>query len=146
MKKKQIDSNVAGVGTFWSWEMPELINEIPELFSEAGTAKILKAAYINHWVCVEVTLKEPAKVVDWRKEKGDGLVINYVTNSILACRNGVSPAVRTLPVNGDEKIVLGIQMELYTFLPEEIVTLDDLRHELRELAKAMNKTWCYVFS
>jgi len=143
MQKKQWVNTT--VGTYRTWEMPELKGEIPALFAEAGKAKVVKTAQIPHWVCVEVTLKQPAKVIDWRNNCGDGLAINSDTYAIIACRNSVSPSVTSLPRNGDKKVTLWIHLELDTFKPNETVTLDDLRAELRKLAEAMNKTWYYHF-
>jgi hypothetical protein len=134
------------VGTYFVWEMPEIAKKIPQLFKEAGNARVVGAGSVPQIVIVEVLLKEPAKVVDWRKELGDGLAINSDTNAIIGAITGsASVILRKLPHSGDTKIVFTLWLELHTFNETDRVSPADLEEKLRQMAKLMKKTWYYHF-
>lgn len=126
--------------------MPEVAGKIPQLFAEAGKAKITGVGAFPYIVSVEVELKEPAKVIDWRQNWGDGLAINSDTFAIIgAIRNGPSVSVRKLPKNGDKKVAFSLWLQLDTFREGDTVTPADLENALRQMATQMNKTWYYHF-
>lgn len=129
------------VGTYWIWEMPELAKEISRLLSAAGKAKVVgKSAF---GVRVQVELKTPAKVIDWRHDWGDGVAVNSDTFACIGQRPSVS--VHPLPKSGDKRVNLTIDLQLDTFKEGDMVTLDDTRKDLEAFAAAMTRTWYYHF-
>lgn len=129
------------IGTYWIWEIPEIASEIPALLSQAGKAKVSSQNIMG--VTVEVELKQPAKVVDWRQQWGDGVAINSDTNTCISPRPSIY--VHSLPKNGDKKISISIDLELHTFKEIDTVGLDDMRRALKDFAAAMTRTWYYHY-
>jgi len=137
--------NIPGEGkTLSYWEMPELSEEISELFSQVGNVKVLSQTQNGKNIHFEIWLKQPAKVVDLLSdfEKCDGIAINAYTHRCI----GSNPAIYVypLPKNHDEKVTLSLYLELVTPKESELC-LDDIRNIIRGFADEMNKTWGYRF-
>lgn len=139
MKKIKVPNST--IGTYWVWEMPEITDEIHQLFVSAGDAKVIRTTAMG--VVVEVKLNQPAKVINWNDDWGDGNGINSATLKCIGTRPSIDVGV--LPKSGDSLIKLFIELELHTFNERDTVDLDDVRNALKEFAEKMTKTWYYHF-
>lgn len=139
MRKRKVPNAVGGM--YWIWEMPELEQEIPQLLSAAGRARVIdKSSIRTH---IEVDLKESAKVINWRDNEGGGVAVN---SKSLACINTpLIIEVRKLPKNGDKKVYLSFAFELAVYNEDGYISLDIMRKHLRSFAEAMTRTWFYHY-
>lgn len=139
MQKHRWDDTT--IGTYWTWEMPELARELPILLQKAGRVEILSEPDFLTRVVIRVHLHQPAKVIDWGQNWGDGVAINSATYACFS--RGFSANMKRLPREGDTVIELDIELEMRTFKEGQEITLDDMRKALHEFAEQITKTWYY---
>jgi hypothetical protein len=141
--KKRLVSN-SSVGRYWIWEFPEVVDDLSRLFEPLGVLVDGVTTSLPR-VAIDLKLKSPLKVRDWRIYQGNdiGIAINSATLSIIGAKPQVS--VLTLPQDGDTSVKLRLSLELHTFDIDDVLTVSDMHQGVRELVKSMAKTWVYHF-
>jgi hypothetical protein len=121
-------------GRITGYSFPELVKEIPCLFSSAGKARVIKQK--GSVIMVRVELRKPARV----RRHGRGINVLYSIGRVCSFPIAfhiylASPAVR----NGDREVILYVDLAISSW--SSIRTPDEAREELRKFAEAMNRTW-----
>lgn len=122
--------------TYYLWDMPEIVDEIPSLFVEAGETTLKKLVLSR--AVVQVKLKHPIKIVS-SSTMEHGLTIN--SSTYVSMNSGVCIRLFRLPQNDDVVINFAFDLQLETLLESREFTLDDLRNAIKEVATLMTKPW-----
>jgi hypothetical protein len=127
------------------WQMPEIMDELPNLLQEAG--RIVRINWhpklsLSH-AQVTIELSQPLQV-GGKGPNGPGPSINRDTKHIIGHHHNLrlSTWVTQLPADGDRQVELNISLDLESQDEEEVITLEDMRAELRKLAAlVINGPW-----
>jgi hypothetical protein len=130
---------------------PELVHELPGLFEEAGTVKIISHDSGN--VTLDVRTKQPLKVVVGSRPTTKELRINSNTMHIDERSfpyPGLNLRVEHLPQDGDESIRISFSLAYFAANKTDLDLLgekgmkEEIREQLKDLAQQMHEGWYYT--